>query len=131
MGGEKHNGGYEKTDADVGALGLLIGGLAVLTLVGMLVSWLVFRGMDARHQAAQPPAPPLADTRPALPPEPRLQEQPWRDLEELRRAEREILAGYEWVDRDAGIVRIPVERAMVILAERGLPAAPEPPEPRD
>jgi DNA-binding GntR family transcriptional regulator len=36
-------------------------------------------------------------------------------------AETAILHSYGWVDRDAGIVRIPIERAIEILAERGLP----------
>jgi mono/diheme cytochrome c family protein len=36
------------------------------------------------------------------------------------------LTGYGWVDQQAGLVRIPVEQAMAILAEEGLPAGPEP-----
>jgi hypothetical protein len=32
------------------------------------------------------------------------------------------LSSYGWVDREAGIVRIPIDRAMDLLAERGLPA---------
>jgi hypothetical protein len=35
---------------------------------------------------------------------------------------RAPLSEYGWVDRDAGIVRIPIDRAIDLLAERGLPA---------
>jgi hypothetical protein len=34
----------------------------------------------------------------------------------------ELLEGYQWVDEQAGVVRIPIERAMELLAERGLPS---------
>jgi hypothetical protein len=59
----------------------------------------------------------------ALPPaaEPRLQADPPRDLREHRRREEALLSTAGWVDREAGVVRIPVERAMELVAERGLP----------
>ena len=37
-------------------------------------------------------------------------------------AEEAALNSYGWVDKDAGIVKIPVDRAMEILAKKGLPA---------
>jgi hypothetical protein len=116
---KKSNGGYEQRDANIRFLGFLIAGLGLLTVLGMVVSWLVFRGLDARYEAAQPPAPPLAEARPAAPPEPRLQMDPRGDLAAVRQQEAEALGGYGWVDRDAGIARIPIERAMELLAKRG------------
>ena len=59
-----------------------------------------------------------------LPPEPRLQVNPRRDLIEHRRAEQELLDGWGWVDRNAGIVHVPIARAMEILAQRGGTAPP-------
>jgi hypothetical protein len=35
---------------------------------------------------------------------------------ELRRAQREQLSRYRWVDRDGGVAAIPIERAMDIIA---------------
>ncbi|MCL6508251.1 MAG: hypothetical protein K6T59_14635, partial [Bryobacteraceae bacterium] len=61
-----------------------------------------------------------------LPPAPRLQVDPATDLENLRKAEAAVLNSYGWVDRKAGIVRIPIDRAMEVLAERGLPARSRP-----
>jgi len=57
-----------------------------------------------------------------LPPEPRLQVAPALDLQQMRAAEDQILNSYGWVDRTNGVVRIPIDRAMDILAQRGLPA---------
>jgi len=56
-----------------------------------------------------------------LPPEPRLQVSAPKDLEQYKAAQGEILNSYGWVDQKAGIVRIPIERAMDILVQRGLP----------
>jgi hypothetical protein len=60
-----------------------------------------------------------------VPPEPRLQEHPREDLSELRAREDEILSSYGWVDRNAGVVRIPIDAAMKLTLERGLPARAE------
>jgi len=56
------------------------------------------------------------------PPEPRLQTNPRGDLRALRDQEDELLNGYSWADKSAGVVRIPIERAMQLTLERGLPA---------
>ncbi len=57
----------------------------------------------------------------AFPP-PQLQRTPLLDIETLQRRQRQQLTGYASVDRAHGIVRLPVERAMEILASKG-PAA--------
>ena len=44
-----------------------------------------------------------------------------QDLAEHRAREAELLHSYAWVNRAAGVARIPVDLAMDILAERGLP----------
>ena len=56
------------------------------------------------------------------PPQPRLQSNPTGDMARFRAWENGILTNYAWVDRPAGVVRIPIERAMDLIAERGLPA---------
>lgn len=57
-----------------------------------------------------------------LPPQPRLQPSDILDMEQMRAAENQILNSYGWVDQGSGTVRIPIDRAMDILAQRGLPA---------
>ncbi len=46
------------------------------------------------------------------------------DLAELHEREDLLLDHYSWVDQSKGEVRIPIERAMELLAQRGLPVAP-------
>ena len=60
-----------------------------------------------------------------MPPEPRLQIHPREDLQDLRASEDAILNSYGWVDKNAGIVRIPIDEAMKLILQRGLPARQE------
>ena len=51
-------------------------------------------------------------------PTPQLQTAPQRELRALRDEKRAMLASYRWLDRSAGVVQIPIERAMEIMAGR-------------
>jgi hypothetical protein len=46
-------------------------------------------------------------------------------VQRLREAEAVMLQNYRWVDHEAGIVGIPIDRAIDILAEKGLPTRSE------
>jgi len=74
-----------------------------------------------KQEVPGPPASPVVKDRP-LPPTPRLQTAPYDDLTRMRATEEEKLNSYGWVDRRSGTVRIPIERAIELTAERGLPA---------
>src|SRR3989442_5282615 len=79
----------------------------------------------SRQLAGDPPPSPIAEARaPRLPPGPRLQSSPVLDMEQLRAREDSVLTSYGWVDRQAGIGRIPIDRAVELLLEKGLPAPP-------
>lgn len=56
-----------------------------------------------------------------IPPEPRVEEHPQVELQELRAKEDHILSTYGWVDKQKGIVRIPLDRAMELQLQRGFP----------
>ena len=58
------------------------------------------------------------DTRPL----PHLQTQPFKDIYKLHLGENEKLESYAWVDKEAGVTRIPIERAMELMLEKGYPA---------
>jgi hypothetical protein len=62
------------------------------------------------------------------PPGPRLQTSARADLARFRAHEEQTLNSYGWIDRNKGLVRIPIERAMNLLAQRGLPGWPAQPE---
>ncbi len=119
--GQDQGGGYERRDMSLRVVGIFFLGLIVgISAVLLLMAWL-FDYFEAREASRDTPPSPLAEARP-LPPEPRLQVNPSVDLKAMRAAEDAALNTYGWVDRKAGIVRIPIERAMELLAERGLPA---------
>lgn len=113
--------GYETRDLTPRAIATFLVVLAV-TIVGvLLVSMWIYDYSASR--LAQTEAPPLPLAKLAAPPGPRLQVSAPKDMQEFRAAEDAILKSYGWVDRAAGVVRIPVDQAMQLLAERGLPAA--------
>jgi len=118
-GPEHPERGYEDSDVSVGRLFAFAGGVVALVVLGVLGSAFVFH-FFVRHQPLGPPASPFEDVR-TLPPEPRLQITAPLDLKRYRTDQEEILDGYGWVDSHAGIVRIPVDRAMDLLLQKGYP----------
>ena len=112
-------GRYEKRDANIRSLVWFGMGL-FLTLVLVVVAMARLFRYFAASQSLGPPASPFSDVR-VLPPPPRLEVEPHRDLERWRADQEALLAGYGWVDRKAGMVRIPINRAMDLLVDRGLP----------
>ena len=58
------------------------------------------------------------------PPAPVLQPVPSLELGEYRRQQRKLLGEYQWIDKQQQIVRIPIDQATRLLAERGLPKVP-------
>jgi hypothetical protein len=116
---------HEESDVDFRGILVFGAGLAVTCLAVSLVVWVLFQYFEAREARQGAPEFPLATTEEhRLPPEPRLQTDPRDDLQALRDAEEQMLTSYGWVDRGAGIVRIPIEEAMKLTVQRGLPARP-------
>jgi hypothetical protein len=115
---------HETSDVNIRAILAFAAGLLALGAVVYLVVWLLFGYLDRRETtASRERAYPLAvGQEDRLPPEPRLQTNPKQDLRDLRAAEEQLLKGYSWVDRNAGVVRIPVDEAMKLTLQRGLPA---------
>ncbi len=108
---------------------VLIGSLIaiiVISLGGLLVGRGVFAFLLNDLENSDPPPPARVEARERrLPPQPWLQDNPEADLAEMRTADREALDSYHWEDESAGLVRVPVERAMEMILEQGLPDWPE------
>jgi hypothetical protein len=126
--GQSESKAYETRDVKLRPLVVFVAGLAVVGIVTYLVIFLLFRlfsGQAAREDAqvapssVSRPAPEPGEER--LPPEPRIQANPAGDMETLRRQEEAVLTTYGWVDRPAGVVRIPIDVAMKQVVEEGLP----------
>ncbi len=114
---------HEESDVNIrGIFGFAVGLIVVAIIVHLLV-WVLFRYFDVREGRQTAVEYPLAAQQPErLPPEPRLQTNPREDLRELRAGEDETLTTYGWVDRNNGVVRIPIDEAMKLVVQRGLPA---------
>lgn len=116
---------HEQRDANIRSLVKFGAGLSALVVFALVAMWLLFDYLAARPEPGPEPSP-MAREREA-PPAPRLQVAPSTDLDRLRTNEDSALNSYGWVDREAGIVHIPIDKAIDLVAERGLPArsAPE------
>jgi hypothetical protein len=128
--------GYERQDLTARAvyaflISLIVGGVIVYFIVLGL-----YRFMDARQRRLQPQQSPLVqqvetDTRIVSPdeikkfPEPRLERNERIEINDFRLKEEQTLNSYGWVDEKAGVVRIPIERAIELIAQRGLPTTPK------
>jgi hypothetical protein len=96
------------------------GGVIVVTLVAATVMWWMAVTFKRQEEAKDRAPSPIAEARiDPIPPGPRLQPAPPRDLAELRARDERALTTYGWVDRDHGVARIPVDRAIEIMAEKG------------
>lgn len=116
-------GGYERRDLSPRAIALFGVGLAVTVgvVAAVVTVFQIYAG--SRYAGRQPPQRPPAVTREST--EPQLQVNGASELRTMREAEERTLNTYGWVDPQAGTVRIPIERAMEILAQKGLPARQE------
>ncbi len=126
---ENRDVAYEKRDVNPRAI--LWVGVAIL-ISAVIIHFAVWGLFDQFNKSeahkGKPPAS-LVNTKPQPPPQrPRLQTDAPADLQELRMREDAALESYGWVDREKGVVHIPVERAMELLVERGLPK-PQPAQP--
>jgi hypothetical protein len=112
-------------------LGLVIGCLLVALVLRGLYSYL--DSYENRHQPAESPLvqQTTADTRIVEKgdinkfPQPRLEGEEMSEINAFRLQEEQTLNSYGWVDEQAGVVRIPIDRAMALLAQRGLPTKPQ------
>ena len=95
----------------VSLITLLIGTFMVCLLVVGIFQY--FHTTYLPPQATQVP--------PQVPPEPRVEEKPYLQLQNLRTLEDHVLNSYAWVDQNQGTVRVPIDRAIDMVAQKGLP----------
>jgi len=133
------HGSYEHQDLQDRGVFYFYLGLAVVTLLCILALRGFFVFLDRREKALQPAVNPLitnvpTDTR-HLPmdykeylknfPDPRLEIDERNQFDDERLREEKSLYSYGWVDEKAETVHIPIERAMDLLVQRGLPVRPQ------
>jgi hypothetical protein len=119
---------HERRDVNVFQISAFGIGLLLACIVTVFAMWALFDFLFAREDKKneQNPAAAMMNERPKLPPEPRLQAQPKVELKDLRADEDVILGSYGWIDPNKGIVRIPIDQAIDIVSQKGLPSKPSP-----
>lgn len=106
---------FEPTDWDVAPVAAIYVGILLLLVISCLVLILAYP-----HS--------LPDASRALrinPPGPRLQTHPQADLQRFRAEEDRRLNGYYWIDKQKGIVHVPIGQAMRKLAQTGIDGFPK------
>ena len=127
--------GFERED--LGAKPV-IGFIVSLVISGVLiyyVIWGIFHFLDAYDKKHQQMRTPLiqveSNTRDVQTqliqrfPNPRLEDNERTELDGFRYGEEQELNSYGWVDKKAGVAHIPIEQAMQLIAQKGLPTTPQ------
>jgi hypothetical protein len=122
-------GDTSSVDRELSLKGIVLFGivLALLLVATGGVILLLSGSLRERIEATDPPLAVLPEARRAPEqPEPALQSDPEADMAAMHAEEKDLLGSYAWVDEAAGIARVPIERAMEIVARDGLESAPAP-----
>jgi hypothetical protein len=119
-GAAQQQRGHETRDISVRIVAWFGVGLVVAAAIVHVAIVGLFKSFEHRHPS--PDAPSRIEIEPRMiAPAPRLQENPSADLAQFEAAEDAKLHSYGWVDKPAGVIRIPIERAVELIAQRGLP----------
>ena len=120
---------HEESDINVRAIIWFVVVLALIVVAVDIAMWGMFKGLDYLETKNDPAVSPLAlEGRKAdeAPPGPNpLQTAPWADLKVFRAEQHAHLHGYGWVDQNAGVARVPIDKAKELLLKKGLPVRPE------
>jgi hypothetical protein len=122
VGAHGHGPKLNHETTDIPLTGTTRSAIVTLVVIGLIMLFVygVWQFFESRMAKVDQPVPALAekDYGRRLPPAPRLQSTPADDLTRYRAAQETKLRSYGWVDKNAGVVRIPIERAIEIMAER-------------
>jgi hypothetical protein len=108
--------GHEQREANVKVIVVSLGFLAVATFLIFLLVVGIFRYFYDTDKTGE------AQRQPVIPPAPRIEVAPYEQLQQLRVKEDRILNTYAYVDKSSGTVRVPIGRAIDLLAAKGLPS---------
>jgi hypothetical protein len=121
----------ETRDVEVRGIAWFAVSLLISAVVISVALWGMFRFFERQRAGADPQdTPVVAEQRRRQPlaqdpaarfPQPRLQSNAAEENARHRFAEERVLASYGWLDAKAGVARIPIDRAMDLVGQRGLP----------
>jgi hypothetical protein len=113
--------GHEPSEVDARVISKFGVGLILGVIAAAFLMWFLFDqfARSAAEHTAKPELMEAANPQ-KEPPEPRLEAQPPMDLAKFRASEEELVNSYGWIDPAKGKVRIPISRAMDLVAKEGL-----------
>jgi len=125
---------FEKTDVRTSPILKFLISLGVLVILSYVLVYGIYRGLKSYWADSHaPPLPSRLEAGPTMPPEPRMQGMPGhlvdpqQDLRNKITADTDANKRLAWIDQKAGIAQIPVQDAMQLIVEKGLPAVTPPP----
>jgi hypothetical protein len=110
--------GHEQSEVSVRLIVVSLAFLAVATAIVFVLVVGIFRYFYATYSTEEA----TRLSQPVIPPQPRIEVAPYEQLQQLRIKEDHILSSYAWVDKDSGTVRVPIDKAIDLLAAKGLPS---------
>jgi hypothetical protein len=110
--------GHEESEVSVRLIVVSLAFLAVATAIVFVLVVGIFRYFYASYSTEEA----TRLSQPVVPPEPRIEVAPYEQLQQLRIKEDHILSSYAYVDKATGVVRVPIDRAIDMLAAKGLPS---------
>jgi len=114
--------GHETADVNVWAIGRFA--FVLVAVIGISLGLLV--GLLKYFQTSESANPTAVSVDPTkLFPEPRLERTPGPDLRSVRMGEQQMLNTYGWIDPQKNLVRVPIDVAIDLLAQKGLPTRPQ------
>jgi hypothetical protein len=116
---------HEGTDIHFSRVVRMMVILGVALVVSIVAVTFLFRHLQQKYPGRTSEAAPQVTTS-DLPPLPRLQTHPLRDLRAVRDVEDSHLNHYGWIDRQHGIAQIPIDRAMVLWVKNCAATPPAP-----
>ncbi len=124
MAEEKKLKNYEESDAQF--RGIFWSGVGLFAIIGFSFLLIIglFNFLESWHGKSSQPISPLAELQ-QPPSGPRLQVDPELDLEQFKVIEDSLVNSYGWVQKEAGVVRIPLDEAMKLMLQRGFPLRPD------
>ena len=120
--------GHEASDVNAWAIGKFAIALVLLCIGSVALLLGLFHYFITREGPPPPKAySDLARAGVKQPPAPQLETTPVLQLQRERAEEDRMLNSYGWIDKEHGIVRIPIEKAIDLLARKGLPSRSQAP----
>src|SRR5580704_2392790 len=110
--------GHEQSEVSVRLIVVSLAFLAVATLVTLVLVVGIFRYFYDSNGTAEA----TRLSQPVVPPEPRIEVAPYEQLQQLRAKEDHVLSTYALLDKSSGTVRVPIDKAIDLLANKGLPS---------